>query len=185
MESSGAKARLHGVLRALQAEHRGPSAEGGQQSIEAACFAILALRNDPLADLKLALHDIEDLQNNDGSWPAFIGDDAEGCWTTSLAVLSLMAVGQETERLNSAIRWLLNAEGREANWLWRWRFRAIDHSVQFDPTKYGWSWVGGTTSWAIPTAFSVIALRQVRNRGINLKAGVPRPRSYAERGRGN
>jgi len=185
MESSGAKARLHGVLRALQAEHRGQSAEGGQQSIEAACFAILALRNDPLADLKLALHDIEDLQNKDGSWPAFIGDDAEGCWTTSLAVLSLMAVGQETERLKSAIRWLLNAEGREANWLWRWRFRAIDHSVQFDPTKYGWSWVGGTTSWAIPTAFSVIALRQVRNRGINLKAGVPRPRSYAERGRGN
>jgi hypothetical protein len=102
------------------------------------------------------LHDIEDLQNKDGSWPAFIGDDAEGCWTTSLAVLSLMAVGRETERLKSAIRWLLNAEGREANWLWRWRFRAIDHSVQFDPTKYGWSWVGGTTSWVIPTAFSVI-----------------------------
>ena len=74
--------------------------------------------------------------------------------------------------MKSAIRWLLDAEGREANWLWRWRFRAIDHSVQFDPTKYGWSWVGGTTSWAIPTAFSVIALRQVRNRGINLKAEV-------------
>ena len=83
-----------------------------------------------------------------------------------------MAVGRETERLKSAIRWLLDAEGREANWLWRWRFRAIDHSVQFDPTKYGWSWVGGTTSWAIPTAFSVIALRQVRNRGINPKAVV-------------
>ena len=172
MESREATARLHGLLRALQVERRGQSAERGQRSIEAACLAILALRNDPPADLKLALHAIEDLQNKDGSWPAFIGDDAEGCWTTSLAVLSLMAVGRETERLKSAIRWLLNAEGREANWFWRWRFRAIDHSVQFDPTKYGWSWVGGTTSWAIPTAFSVIALRQVRNRGINLKAVV-------------
>lgn len=172
MDSREAMARLHLLLRGLQAERRGPTAERGQRSIEASCLAILALRNGPPADLKLALHDIEDLQNKDGSWPAFIGDDAEGCWTTSLAVLSLMAVGQETERLKSAIRWLLNAEGREANWLWRWRFRAIDHSVQFDPTKYGWSWVGGTTSWAIPTAFSVIALQQVRNRGINLKAVV-------------
>ena len=172
MESRGVTARLHGLLRALQAERRGKGDEGGQRSIEAACFAILALRNDPPADLKLALHAIEGLQNKDGSWPAFIGDDAEGCWTTSLAVLSLMVVGRETERLKSAIRWLLDAEGREATWLWRWRFRAIDHSVQFDPTKYGWSWVSGTTSWAIPTAFSVIALRQVRNRGINLKAEV-------------
>jgi hypothetical protein len=172
MESRAATAKLHGLLRALHAQRRGQRAEDGQWSIEAACFAILALRNDPPADLKPALHDIEDLQNNDGSWPAFLGDDAEGCWTTSLAVLSLMAVGRETERLKSAISWLLDAEGREANWLWRWRFRAIDNGVQFDPTKYGWSWVSGTTSWAIPTAFSVIALRQARNRGINVKAVV-------------
>ena len=172
LRGRGTTARLHGLLRAIQAERRGQSAEGCQLSIWAACLAILALRNDPPVDLKLALHAIEALQNKDGSWPAFIGDDAEGCWTTSLAVLSLMAVGRETERLKSAIRWLLNAEGREANWFFRWKFRAIDHSVQFDPTKYGWSWVGGTTSWAIPTAFSVIALRQVRNRGINLKAVV-------------
>jgi hypothetical protein len=172
MDSRQATARLQVLLRALQAERRGQSAERGQRSIEAACLAILALRNDPPADLKLALHAVEASQNQDGSWPAFIGDDAEGCWTTALAVLSLMAARRDTERLKSAIRWLLDAEGREANWLWRWRFRAIDHSVKFDPTKYGWSWVAGTTSWAIPTAFSVIALRQVRNRGINLKTAV-------------
>ena len=172
MDSREAMARLHVLLKGLQAERRGPTAERGQRSIEASCLAILALRNGPPADLKLALHYIEHLQNKDGSWPAFIGDDAEGCWTTSLAVLSLMAVGQETERLKSAIRWLLNAEGREANWFWRWRFQTIDKSVQFDPTKYGWGWVPGTTSWVIPTAFSLIALRQAKNRGLNESGGL-------------
>src|ERR1039458_8840406 len=83
MDSREAMARLHVLLRGLQAERRGPTAERGQRSIEASCLAILALRKGPPADLKLALHDIEDLQNKDGSWPAFIGDDAEGCWTTS------------------------------------------------------------------------------------------------------
>jgi hypothetical protein len=67
MDSREATARLHALLRALQAERRGQSAERGQRSIEAACLAILALRNDPPADLKLALQAVEDLQNQDGS----------------------------------------------------------------------------------------------------------------------
>ncbi|PYT26135.1 MAG: hypothetical protein DMG57_22565 [Acidobacteria bacterium] len=75
-------------------------------------------------------------------------------------------------RLQLAIRWLLNAKGREANWLWRWKFQTVDHSVQFDPAKYGWSWVSGTTSWVIPTAFSLIALRQIRHRGLSQAPGV-------------
>jgi len=165
-------ARLHGLLKVLQADRRGQGAGAGQPAIEATCLAILALRNDRTADIKLALHAVEDLQNKDGSWPAFIGDDAEGCWTTSLAALSLMVIGRDTKRLKSAIHWLVDAEGREANWFWRWRFHAIDKSVQFDPTKYGWSWVQGTTSWVIPTAFCVIALRKIRNRNLNESAGV-------------
>jgi hypothetical protein len=61
-----------------------------------------------------------------------------------------------------AIKWLLSARGREATWFWRWKFKAFDTHVRFDPTKFGWGWVSGTTSWVIPTAFSVIALRQAR-----------------------
>jgi hypothetical protein len=32
--------------------------------------------------------------------------------------------------------------------------------VQFNPDKYGWPWFPGTVSWVIPTALSVIALKQ-------------------------
>jgi hypothetical protein len=71
------------------------------------------------------------------------------------------------ERLGSGIRWLIEARGREAHWLWRWKLRAIDNKVQFDPAKFGWSWVSGTTSWVIPTAFALIALQQARQHGYN------------------
>jgi len=81
-----------------------------------------------------------------------------------------MYVGCATAGLASAIHWLLNAKGREAAWFWRWKFQIVDNSVAFDPAKYGWSWISGTTSWAIPTAFSLIALRQSRTRGLNQTA---------------
>lgn len=172
METIDVAAKLHRMLRVLQSNQGGWGFRANQQAVEPTCLAILALRDDRTADLKLALYAIENLQNKDGSWPAFNGDDPEGCWTTSLAVLSLVVIGRETEYLKSAIRWLLDAKGRETNWFWRWRFQTIDKSVQFDPTKCGWSWVLGTTSWVIPTALCVIALRQVKNRGLNESAGV-------------
>jgi hypothetical protein len=86
---------------------------------------------------------------------------------TALAALALMVTGAGVESVASAIRWLVNAKGREANWFWRWRLRAVDNKVQIDPDKFGWSWVPGTTSWVIPTAFSVLALRHARQRSLN------------------
>jgi hypothetical protein len=83
-----------------------------------------------------------------------------------------MIVGRESAGLASAIRWLIDAKGREANWFWRWKFQTVDNRVGFDPAKYGWSWVPGTTSWAIPTAFSLIALRQSKTRGLNRTADL-------------
>jgi hypothetical protein len=46
----------------------------------------------------------------------------------------------------------------------------VDNKVRFDPAKFGWSWVSGTTSWVIPTAFALIALQQARRRGYNKTA---------------
>ena len=63
-------------------------------------------------------------------------------------------------RLEKSLRWLLNNKGREGHWLWKWKFRTVDRQVQFDPDKYGWPWFPGTVSWVIPTAFSLIALKQ-------------------------
>jgi hypothetical protein len=140
---------------------------GNTGAIEPTCLGLLALRqgNDP--EIILAIQMLHNLQNADGSWSAFAGDEPAGCWTTALAILVLLGVGGRSGALESATHWLVEAKGREANWFWRWKFQTVDKSVQFSPAKYGWSWVSGTTSWVIPTAFALIALQQIRSRGLN------------------
>jgi hypothetical protein len=59
-----------------------------------------------------------------------------------------------------AFHWLIAERGREANWFWRWKFKTADRTVSFDPDKYGWPWISGSVSWVIPTAFSIIAIKQ-------------------------
>ena len=137
-----------------------------QDAVEPTCLVILALRHQPSVYVERALDTLETLQNRDGSWPAFLGDEPEGCWTTAPVVLSLMATRREAGSLHRGIQWLLNARSREANWLWRWKLRTVDNSVQFDPSKFGWSWTSGTTSWVVPTAFTLIALQQASKRGF-------------------
>jgi len=100
------------------------------------------------------------VQNPDGSWPAFEGDDPEGCWVTALVLIALRFVGAPPEPIEKTLRWLLHSRGREGHWLWKWKFRTIDRRVQFDPDKYGWPWFPRTVSWVIPTALSLIALKQ-------------------------
>src|SRR6266851_967061 len=161
---------VHETLKANQKNSGTWGYRGNQDSVESTCLAMLALRRQPSIEFARAVHALQGLQNADGSWPAFTGDEPEGCWTTALAVLSLMPARHATKPLASGIQWLLNARGREANWFWRWKLSTVDYNVKFDPAKFGWSWVSGTTSWVIPTAFALIALRQARQRGYNKTA---------------
>lgn len=170
MNISSATLGLRKTLRANQGVAGVWPDRGNQGSVESTCFAILALRRESSMELWRAVQALQGLQNMDGSWPAFIGDDPEGCWTTAIAALALMETCVKTERLGSGIQWLIEARGREATWLWRWKLRAIDNKVQFDPAKFGWSWVSGTTSWVIPTAFALIALQQAKHHGHNKTA---------------
>jgi len=159
---------MSGLRDTLSANQRPTGAwgyRGDQDSVESTCFAILALRRQPSIELAQALQALQRLQNADGSWPAFTGDEPEGCWTTALAVLSLIATRHGTKRLERGIQWLLNTRGREAHWFWQWKLRTVDNKVKFDPAKFGWSWVPETTSWVVPTAFALIALQQARQGG--------------------
>src|SRR5258708_1988455 len=120
MDIELAMSKLRGPLIANQGATGAWGYHGNQDSVESTCFAILALRQDPSFKLRRATEALLAFQNVDGSWPAFTADEPEGCWTTALAVLSLMETGRATKHLASGVQWLLNARGREANWLWRW-----------------------------------------------------------------
>jgi hypothetical protein len=146
--------------------------QGDEGAIEPTFLALLALRREIGSDIAGAVHMLQNLQNADGSWSAFADDEAVGCWTTALAMLTLLKIGGPPGARASSIHWLVNAKGREAHWFWRWKFQTVDKSVQFDPAKYGWSWVLGTTSWVIPTAFTLIALQQIKGRGLSPTTGV-------------
>jgi len=42
-------------------------------------------RSQPNIEFARAVHALQGLQNADGSWPAFTGDEPEGCWTTAFS----------------------------------------------------------------------------------------------------
>ncbi|HUE72400.1 MAG TPA: hypothetical protein VMP01_16060, partial [Pirellulaceae bacterium] len=102
---------VHQALWSRQNPTGGWGFRAQQDAIEPACLAILALRGQQGLQIDRAVRPIESLQNQDGSWPAFAGDEPKGCWTTALAALSLMCTGRRTGYVASAIQWLLAARG--------------------------------------------------------------------------
>src|SRR6266498_2213255 len=157
-----------GLLRRVQVEIEQRSLSGGgwasgngaRASIETTCYALMALHDRQSRARDHAMDLLRRTQNPDGSWPAFEGDDPEGCWTTSLAAIALRFMRSPAAPLDKSICWLLDNKGREGHWFWKWKFRTVDRAVQFNTDKYGWPWFPGTVSWVVPTAFSLIALKQ-------------------------
>jgi hypothetical protein len=99
------------------------SAGSRQASVETTCLALMSLRQIGRASdggRTFLLH----IQNTDGSRPAFQGDDAEGCWTTSLAVITLL--GHNDSSAQRGIQWLIGSTGRESHWFWNLKFRIAE-----------------------------------------------------------
>lgn len=129
-----------------------------QVALEPTCLALLALHPRGKAATVPGMESLLWLQHPDGARPALAGD-REGCGLTGLAVLVLSNFGNESN-VERGISCLLRCRGKEAQALWRWKFRKQDTHVRFDPGKYGWPWQPGTLSWVVPTAFAVIALKR-------------------------
>ena len=169
-----------GLLKDLQMEiskhslHSGgwPSGNGKTAAIETTCYALMALGGDQGLARQNAIDLLLRTQNSNGSWPAFEGDDPEGCWTTALGMIALRYAQSSPTPLDKALLWLLDNKGREGHWLWKWKFRTVDRAVLFDPDKYGWSWFPGTVSWVIPTAISLIALKQIARATARIELGT-------------
>lgn len=150
---------LEELVRRRSADSAWSHLGSAQISVEATCFAILALMDGRDPSTMPGIRQLLRLQNRDGSWPAFAGD-WEGCWTTALGLITVAVAGGHWSSIARAADWLVRTSGREANWLWRWKFKLADTRAGIDPDKYGWPWAPGTNSWVIPTAFAVIALKQ-------------------------
>jgi hypothetical protein len=131
----------------------------GQASTEVTCLAALALPES--IERTAAIDFLLKCQLAGGGWASFLGD-SEASWTTALALITAtIANDLPFTTCMRALRWLVDERGNEGHWLWRWKFKTTDRNVRFDPDKYGWPWIPGTCSWVIPTAFSVIAIKQV------------------------
>jgi hypothetical protein len=133
---------------------------GQQASAEATALAYLALDPDSCVACNRAMQFLLKIQNPNGSWPAFVGDDREGSWTTSLCLLALHDTVKAIPARVRGLEWLVRSVGEESHWLWKWKFRTADRHVRFDPDKFGWPWIPHTGSWVVPTAFSILSLNQ-------------------------
>ena len=151
---------LPGLLLMRQLPSGGWSYFGSpQSSVETTTLAVMALSMESSDAARSGLDQLARMQRRDGAWPAF-GGDSDGSWTTALVLCALNGTGEFENAREKAFQWLLSERGREGHWLWRWKFKTVDRNVRFDPEKYGWPWASGSASWVIPTAFSVIALKQ-------------------------
>jgi hypothetical protein len=149
------------ILRQLPCGGWAALAPSSLPALEPTCFAALALGSFPGGALGHAREFLLHTQNPNGSWPAFAGDDMDGAWVTSLAVIALHDVVPMNPGRLRAVHWLMSSAGKESNWLWKWKFRTTDRHVHFDPNKFGWPWFPDTVSWVVPTTFAILALNQL------------------------
>jgi hypothetical protein len=130
-----------------------------QMSLETTCLATFSVLAEQPSSAAHVIRPLLNAQFSDGSWPSFIGD-REPSWTTALVICALNSANDLSGARKRGLSWLLKTNGREANWFWRWKFKLADRAVRFDPDRYGWPWLPGSASWVIPTAFSIIAIKQ-------------------------
>jgi hypothetical protein len=81
--------------------------------IETTCYGVMALRHDQEPARSKSIAVLLRTQHPDGTWPAFEGDDPEGCWTTALALIALGFVDSAPTRLDDSLGSVLNIRGRE------------------------------------------------------------------------
>lgn len=110
-------------------------------------------------------------QQPSGAWSATFHVSLPSVYHTALALLALREFDTPLaqEAADRAFRWLTTIQGREAHWLWQWKFRLFDRQVRFDPAKYGWPWIPDTVSWVAPTALSILAFNCWRKSSPRLK----------------
>ena len=87
----------------------GPSST--QSALEPTCLALLALRRDSSPARMRGLEFLLGIENPNGSFPAFKGDEREGSGLSPLAVIALINNGEVAFQTKHGLEWLLNSQG--------------------------------------------------------------------------
>ena len=132
-----------------------------QPALEVTCFSALALGSQSSGVVERAQDFFFTRRTITAVGQSSLGDDQEGAWVTSLAVIALRDLVPAIPARLKGFHWLMNCAGKESNWFWKWKFRTADRHVRFDPDKFGWPWIPDTVSWVVPTAFAILALNQI------------------------
>src|SRR5260370_1083726 len=106
-------------------------------AVEPTALALLALPSTSVRERERAIRFLLQIQNPNGSWPAFLGDGPEGSGFTGLVVYALTRSATGGTATDRAIRWLLQSRGWESHWFWKWKFRTTDRHGRFSPDKFG------------------------------------------------
>jgi len=160
-----ARCRLLEELLRRRLPGAGWSHRGTQRGTEPTALALLALNSGGIVT-KDAVTPLMATQGADGLWYAVADGPAGNFWATALAVNTLSILGTDPATYADSVEALIRSRPMEASWLVSLKFRFLDRHVQFDPQKYGWSWVPETVSWAAPTAMALIALERAKRRGL-------------------
>jgi hypothetical protein len=136
------------------------------ESTALAVMALKALAETAAADnRKRGIDWLVRHQNQDHSWP--LNEAAkEGSWTTALAITALADNAENSERVLTAARWLLEQEGSKPGILAEIILWATGKSKvnKVNNDLIGWSWVPNSFSWVEPTSYAMIAVKKLRAR---------------------
>lgn len=110
-------------LRELLAQQQLPSggwaalSSSSQAALEPTALACLALGHEFPSFRNRAVQFLLSVQNPNGSWPVFAGDDKEGAWTTALILIALRDEGEGILERLKGFAWLIDLAGLESDWL--------------------------------------------------------------------
>jgi len=161
------KAAIDLLLGAQNEDGGWGSVRGKHSNTEATAFALMALKSIEKEkfnrQVTAGLNWLLKHQKTDGSWPLNDGSK-QSSWTTPIAVLALLSFQDQVERALSAVRWLLEQEGRKPGWIASvlWRLSLVNKMPELDPYLSGWSWTPGAFSWVEPTSYALMAIKKLR-----------------------
>jgi len=117
-----------------------------------------------LAPLQDGLAWLRSRQRADGSWP-HSDDVAESSWATALACCALAREdGPGPDQAVRGGRWLLQSRSRNFGLVQTILIRLLSRGppvVDQDNRIPGWSWAADSSPWVEPTAWSLLALKQL------------------------